>query len=303
MQPLQQRSEGRLPLAITGPETLLPISYELPVPSAQVKSCVLLAGLNAPGITTVIEKEATRDHSENMLRHFGAEVTAEQIDGKTHISIVGQPSLVAADIVVPSDPSSAAFPIVAALLVPGSEITIKGVGLNPTRTGLITTLIEMGGDITIENHREEGGEPVGDLRVKHSQLKGVEVPAYRAPSMIDEYPVLSVAAAFAQGDTLKQGVGELRVKESDRLAAVAAGLKANGVSFVEEPESLLVKGGSGHVAGGGTVVTHLDHRIAMSFLVMGLAAEKPVSIDDAAPIRTSFPIFVDLMTNIGCKFS
>ncbi|MGB0843257.1 MAG: 3-phosphoshikimate 1-carboxyvinyltransferase [Alphaproteobacteria bacterium] len=297
------RSEGRLPLGITGPETLLATTYELPVPSAQVKSCVLLAGLNAPGVTTVIEKEATRDHSENMLRHFGAEVTATEIDGKSHISIVGQPSLVAADIVVPSDPSSAAFPIVAALLVPGSEICVKGVGLNPTRTGLITTLIEMGGDIKIENHREEGGEPVGDLIVKHSQLKGVTVPPERAPSMIDEYPVLSVAASFAEGDTLMQGVGELRVKESDRLAAVAAGLKANGVSFDEGPESLLVKGGSGHVAGGGTVVTHLDHRIAMSFLVMGLASQNPVSIDDAAPIRTSFPIFVDLMTNIGCKFA
>ena len=191
------RSKGRLPLGITGPETLLPITYELPVPSAQVKSCVLLAGLNAPGVTTVIEKEATRDHSENMLRHFGAEVSSVEIDGKSHISIVGQPTLKAADIIVPSDPSSAAFPIVAALLVPGSEITIKGVGLNPTRTGLITTLVEMGGDITISDKREEGGEPVGDLTVRYSKLMGVTVPADRAPSMIDEYPVLSVAASFA----------------------------------------------------------------------------------------------------------
>ena len=264
---------------------------------------VLLAGLNAPGVTTVIEPVATRDHTEKMLAGFGVPVTVKiGDDGARHISVTGQQKLTGCDIAVPADPSSAAFAIVAALIVPGSEVHVPGVMMNPTRTGLLDTLLEMGGDIAIENRRLSGGEEIADLTVRHSALKGVAVPAERAASMIDEYPVLAVAAAFAQGDTLMQGVHELRVKESDRLAAVAAGLAANGVAHEEGEDWLRISGSTKGRYGGGTVLTHLDHRIAMSFLVMGLTSGEPVAIDDAAPIATSFPQFIDLMTGLGARF-
>jgi 3-phosphoshikimate 1-carboxyvinyltransferase len=293
------RSGERLPLTIKGPDLAIPIEYRVPVPSAQVKSAVMIAGLNAPGTTTVIEPVLTRDHTERMLQAFGATVeidTAE--DGARIIRLEGRPDLKPQTITVPGDPSSAAYPIVAALIAPGSEVRVSGVLLNPMRIGLIDTLIEMGADITIENRSTVGGESVGDIRVKASKLKGVTVPAARAPSMIDEYPVLAVAAAYAEGDTVMEGLAELRVKESDRLAAVAAGLAANGVAVDEGPESLTVSG-KGKVAGGGTVETHLDHRIAMSVLVLGLNAEKPVTVDDVTPIATSFPDFLRLMGGIG----
>jgi 3-phosphoshikimate 1-carboxyvinyltransferase len=298
------RTGDRLPLSIRGPRVAAPISYRVPMASAQVKSAVLLAGLNAPGVTTVIEPVMTRDHTEKMLEGFGATVSVEtDAAGVRTIRLEGQGRLSGvADFVVPGDPSSAAFPIVAACIVPGSDITVMNVLMNPTRTGLIATLLEMGASIEILNPRSSGGEDVADLRVRHSALKGVTVPAERAPSMIDEYPVLAVAAAFAEGRTVMQGLEELRVKESDRLAAVAAGLAANGVEHVEGPESLTVTGRpDGKNIGGGTVATHLDHRIAMSFLVLGLAAEKPVTIDDAAMIATSFPEFTGLMTALGAK--
>ncbi len=296
------RSKDRLPLTMKGPDIALPIDYRVPVPSAQVKSAVLLAGLNTPGVTTVIEPVMTRDHTERMLAAFGAGIEIDKgQDGERIIRIEGRIDLKAQSINVPGDPSSAAFPMVAALLVDGSDVTIESVLLNPMRTGLIDTLIEMGGDIQIENRRTVGGESVGDLHVRSSRLKGVLVPSTRAPSMIDEYPVLAVAAAFAEGKTVMEGLGELRVKESDRIAAIVAGLVANGVLCEEGPESLVVMGGSS-VPGGGTVTTHLDHRIAMSFLVLGLASEKPVMIDDAAPIATSFPDFTQLMTGLGARF-
>ncbi|MEZ5839710.1 MAG: 3-phosphoshikimate 1-carboxyvinyltransferase [Hyphomicrobiales bacterium] len=297
------RSGGRLPLTLRGPDSAVPLTYRLPVASAQVKSAVLLAGLNAPGVTTVIEPVPTRDHTERMLIGYGAELSIETAgDGGRTIRLTGRPELKPQTLAVPADPSSAAFPIVAALIVPGSDVLVTGVMLNPTRTGLIDTLLEMGADITIENERLAGGERVGDLRVRHSSLKGVTVPAGRAPSMIDEYPVLAVAAAFATGETLMLGLDELRVKESDRLAAVAYGLAANGVVAREGEAELAVTGGAGKVAGGGLVPTHLDHRIAMSFLVMGLASEKPVSVDDTAMIATSFPDFAGLMTGLGASF-
>ena len=296
------RAGDRLPLALRGPATAVPLSYRVPVPSAQVKSAVLLAGLNAPGLTTVIEPTPTRDHTERMLQGFGASVAVEPgEDGARVIRLEGQPTLRAQALSVPADPSSAAFPMVAALLVPDSEVRIAGLMLNPTRTGLLLTLQEMGADIRIENARSEGGEQVGDLTVRASALKGVRVPPERAPSMIDEYPVLAVAAAFAEGETVMEGLDELRVKESDRLAAVAAGLRANGVECREGRDSLVVRGG--RVAGGGTVATYLDHRIAMAFLVMGLAAERPVTVDDAAMIATSFPGFVALMEGLGATFA
>ena len=296
------RSQDRLPLTLRGPETLLPIDYRVPVPSAQVKSAVLLAGLNAPGVTSVIEPIMTRDHTERMLGAFGAAIEIESgVDGERIIRVEGQHDLKAQPIAVPGDPSSAAFPMVAALLVEGSDITIESVLLNPMRTGLIETLVEMGGDISIENRREAGGETIGDIRVRASRLKGVVVPPAHAPAMIDEYPVLAVAAAFAEGRTVMEGLGELRVKESDRIAAMAAGLAANGVACEEGPESLVVTGGR-MVAGGATVKTHLDHRIAMSFLVLGLAAAKGVSIDDEAAIATSFPAFRPLMAGLGGAF-
>ncbi len=291
----------RMPLTLRGPKHAAPITYRVPMASAQVKSAVLLAGLNTPGITTVIEPVATRDHTEKMLRGFGAAIEVETgRDGVRHIRIEGQGRLVGQVIDVPGDPSSAAFPLVAALVVPGSDITIENVLLNPTRTGLITTLMEMGAQIDLIDRRDAGGEEVADLRVRASTLKGVTVPAERAPSMIDEYPVLAVAAAFAEGETLMQGLEELRVKESDRLSAVANGLKANGVDCEEGPDSLLVRGRpDGKGLGGGTVETHLDHRIAMSFLVMGLAAQHPVSVDDRSMIATSFPEFMGLMSRLG----
>ncbi|MEM7567275.1 MAG: 3-phosphoshikimate 1-carboxyvinyltransferase [Pseudomonadota bacterium] len=292
------RTGGRLPLTIRGAETAAPIDYTLPMPSAQVKSAVLLAGLNAPGVTTVREPIPVRDHTERMLRGFGATLEIElDGDGGRIIRLHGQPTLKPQRIDVPSDPSSAGFPMVAALITPGSDVTLEGVMLNETRTGLMTTLIEMGGDITIENRRETGGEKVGDIRIKGSALRGIDVPAERAPSMIDEYPVLAVAASVAEGTTRMEGLDELRVKESDRLSAVVAGLRANGVSCEEGEASLAVTGGA--VPGGGTVTTHLDHRIAMAFLTLGLASDAPVSVDDAAPIATSFPEFVDLMNGLG----
>jgi len=293
------RAGNKLPMAVVGARNPMPIEYRLPVASAQVKSAILLAGLCAPGETSVIEPEPTRDHSERLLGHFGAEIRiVDAADGSRKVTLRGQPELIAAPVIVPGDPSSAAFPLVAALIVPGSDIVIENVGLNPLRTGLFDTLIEMGADITYLNKRVAGGEPVADLRIRHSALKGVEVPAGRAPSMIDEYPVLAVAAAFAQGTTRMNGLAELRVKESDRLAAVAAGLAANGVAHEAGPDFLVVSG-RGKVAGGGTVATHMDHRIAMSFLVMGLAAETPVTVDDVAMIETSFPDFGRLMASLG----
>ena len=297
------RAGDRLPLAVRGPKTAAPISYRVPVPSAQVKSAVLLAGLNAPGITTVIEPVATRDHTERMLTGFGAALDmAIDNEGARVIRLHGRPDLKPQHIAVPGDPSSAAFAIVAATIVPGSEIVIENVMLNPTRTGLFQTLAEMGADLTFENTRQSGGEEVADIRVRAARLRGVTVPAKRAPSMIDEYPVLAVAAALAEGETVMEGLAELRVKESDRLAAVAAGLAANGIDHDAGKDRLVVRGRSGPI-GGGTVATHLDHRIAMSFLVLGLAADRPVTVDDTAMIATSFPDFLDLMTRLGADFS
>lgn len=296
------RANGRMPLAIQGTSQPMPVTYELPVASAQVKSAVLLAGLNAPGKTTVIEPHPSRDHTEKMLTHFGAEIeVVEQDNGGRVITLSGQPELRANDVVVPTDPSSAAFPVVAALITPGSEITVEAVGMNPLRTGLLTTLKEMGADIREENKRIEAGEEVADLVVRHSALHGVEVPAERAPSMIDEYPVLAVAASFAKGTTRMNGLAELRVKESDRLAVVAESLKACGVD-VEEGEDYLVVNANGEPAiGGGQIKSRLDHRIAMSFIVFGMAAQNPVSIDDGSPIDTSFPGFIDLMNGLGAQ--
>ena len=289
------REGGRLPLAIRGATDPLPLDYRLPVASAQVKSACLLAGLCARGTTRVMEPEPTRDHTENMLRHFGATVRVEDTGEGRVIELEGQPELRAAPILVPGDPSSAAFLLVAALLVPGSRVTIANLGLNPLRTGLLATLREMGAELRIENARVEGGEPVGDLAVTHGPLRAVEVPPERAPSMIDEYPVLAVAAAAATGTTHMRGLAELRVKESDRLAATAAMLAANGIAARIEGDDLLVEGTGGAIAGGGTVATHMDHRLAMSALVMGLAARAPVAVDDAGFIETSFPGFAALM--------
>jgi len=293
------RDGGRLPLAVEGAREALPLDYRVPVPSAQVKSAILLAGLNARGTTRVDEPEATRDHSENMLRHFGATVQVELAGAGRVITLHGQPELRAADVAVPGDPSSAAFPVVAALLVPGSQLTIAGVGLNPLRTGLFSTLAEMGADITEENRRVAGGELVGDLVVRHGKLRGVTVPPERAPSMIDEFPVLAVAASCAEGTTRMRGLKELRVKESDRLAATAALLAANGVRVAIEGDDLVVHGTGRPPAGGGTVATHMDHRIAMSALVLGLVAAEPVTADDGGFIDTSFPEFVALMNGAG----
>ncbi|MEO9615499.1 MAG: 3-phosphoshikimate 1-carboxyvinyltransferase [Nitratireductor sp.] len=305
VQVLEAAAGDRMPLTLHGPKHAAPISYRVPVASAQVKSAVLLAGLNAMGVTTVIEPVMTRDHTEKMLAGFGAAIEVEtDADGTRHIRVEGRGRLTGQVIAVPGDPSSAAFPLVAALVVPGSDITIENVLMNPTRTGLITTLIEMGGSIELTDRRMAGGEDVADLRVRASELKGVTVPAERAPSMIDEYPVLAVAAAFAEGETLMQGLDELRVKESDRLAAVARGLEANGVDCTEGADTLAVRGRpDGKGLGGGTVATHLDHRIAMSFLVLGLASENPVAVDDRTMIATSFPEFMDLMTGLGADFT
>lgn len=292
------REGGRLPLAVEGAKDAMPIEYRLPVASAQVKSAVLLAGLNAPGVTMVEEPEPTRDHSENMLRHFGATVSVEVAAGRV-IRLEGQPELMAADVVVPGDPSSAAFPLVAALLVPGSRLVLEGIGLNPLRTGLFTTLREMGAELAVGNARLQGGEPVGDVTAEFTALRGVEVPPERAPSMIDEYPVLAVAAACSTGTTRMRGLGELRVKESDRLEATARLLASNGVRVDVEGDDLLVHGNGRPPAGGGLVATELDHRIAMGALLLGLACDQPVAIDDARCIDTSFPRFIDLMNEAG----
>ena len=294
---------GRLPLTLNGARDPLPIHYRTPVASAQIKSAVLLAGLAAPGTTTVIESEASRDHTELMLKHFGAEIvsTREGTHGRK-IALTGQPELHGADVVVPADPSSAAFPIVAALIVEGSDIVLSDVMTNPLRTGLLTTLREMGASIEASQQRGETGEPMVQLRVRASTLRGVEVPPERAPSMIDEYLVLAVAASFAEGTTIMRGLKELRVKESDRLEATAAMLRGNGVKVEIAGDDLIVEG-KGHVPGDGLVATHMDHRIAMSALVMGLAADKPVKVDDTAFIATSFPDFIPMMRSLGAEFA
>jgi 3-phosphoshikimate 1-carboxyvinyltransferase len=294
------RAGGRLPMVLVGATDPVPVRYSVPVPSAQVKSAVLLAGLNAPGETVVIEREATRDHTERMLAGFGARITTEVTDEGRVITLVGRPELRPQAVAVPRDPSSAAFPVAAALLAEGSEITVPGVSQNPTRNGFYTTLVEMGADIAFENPREEGGEPVADLRVRYGALKGVEVPPERAASMIDEYPVLSVLAANAEGVTVMRGVKELRVKESDRIDAMARGLEACGVRVEETEDTFTVHGmGAGNVPGGATCESHLDHRVAMAFLCLGLASRAPVSVDDSSPIATSFPAFEALMRGLG----
>ncbi len=293
---------GRLPLTMTGLCPAVPMTYALPVASAQVKSAIMLAGLNTPGETTVIERVATRDHSERMLAGFGATIRIDETADGRAITVTGEAELRPQAIVVPGDPSSAAFPMVAALIVPGSRVTITGVGINPTRAGLIGVLQAMGGDIVLANQRSVGGEPVADLIVTASSLTGIEVPPEIAPSMIDEFPVLFVAAAFAQGRTVMRGLDELRVKESDRIAVMAAGLTACGVAVEELPDGLIVHGGGGEsVPGGATVAARLDHRIAMSFAVLGLRAAAPVTIDDARPVATSFPGFVAMMETLGAR--
>jgi 3-phosphoshikimate 1-carboxyvinyltransferase len=299
------RAGGRLPLAMQGCATPMPIRYTLPVASAQVKSAILLAGLNIPGTTTVIEAEATRDHTERMLRFFGVDVTVTPADGGgAQITLQGQPAQTPQDRIlhVPSDPSSAAFPLVAALLVPGSEITVTNVCLNPLRTGLLEVLGRMGAHLTITNQREVGGEPVGDITARSSHLQAVDVPASVAPSMIDEYPILAIAAACANGKSIMRGLAELRVKESDRLAAIIEGLHANGIEAHEEGDDLVVYGRGAAPPGGGTVTTHYDHRIAMSFLILGLVSDAPVTVDDTRAIATSFPGFTTLMRDLGAKF-
>ena len=298
-----EEDHATLPLMVRGTSDLLPIVYDLPVPSAQVKSAVLLAGLHAPGRTTVVEALAARDHTERMLAFFGAEISIEERgEGARAITICGDAELYGAEIAVPGDPSSAAFMIAAALISPGSEVVIEDVLLNPTRTGFIETLREMGADIELLDRHHQGGEPVGDLRVKASALKGVRVPPGRAPSMIDEYPILACIAAFADGETRMEGLSELKVKESDRLSATAGGLAACGVAAHIEGDDLIVAG-RGEVKGGGLIETHMDHRIAMAFLTLGLAARSPVTVDDISMISTSFPDFVPLFASLGARFS
>ncbi len=303
VQIVSQAEGGRCPVVLMGTSEPAPIEYRSPVASAQLKSAILLAGLNSPGKTIVIEQEASRDHTEKMLAYFGAEVKTE-LEGAhgRRITLTGRPTLKPRPVIVPADPSSAAFPIVAALLVPGSDVVVEGVMMNPLRIGLLTTLLEMGAQIDIRDERIEGGEDVADLHVKASQLVGVDVPADRAPAMIDEYPILAVAAAFATGPTRMRGLSELRVKESDRLVAVSDGLTATGVAHHIEGDDLIVEGHAGTVRGGGLVATHLDHRIAMSFLIMGLASQKPVTIDDESMIATSFPTFKPSMERLGAAF-
>ena len=300
---IEQTEGGRLPLTMKGALDPIPVIYEVPVPSAQVKSAVLLAGLAAPGTTTVIENEATRDHTEKMLKHFGAHLRSDEY-GKhgRRITLTGQPELEGVPVAVPADPSSAAFPMVAALIVPGSEIFLDGVMTNPLRSGLLTTLKEMGAAIETLTSRHDGGEDVADLLVKAGPLKGVDVPAERAPTMIDEYPILAVAASFAEGETRMRGLKELRVKESDRLEATAALLRNNGVKVEIDGDDLIVQG-KGAAPGGGLVATHMDHRIAMSALVLGTASAEPVKVDDAAFIATSFPGFADMMRGLGADLS
>jgi 3-phosphoshikimate 1-carboxyvinyltransferase len=299
------RKGGRLPMTIVGAQDPMPVRYELPVPSAQVKSAILLAGLNAPGQTVVVEREATRDHTERMLAGFGAHVQVEEAPEGRVIILDGEPELRAQAIVVPRDPSSAAFPVCAGIIVPGSEVLVPNIGLNPTRAGLFTTLREMGADLAFENMREEGGEPVADLRARFSgNLRGVEVPPERAASMIDEYPILSVVAAFAEGPTVMRGVRELRVKESDRIDAMAKALRAAGVEVEEGPDWWIVHGrGADGVEGGAVAETRLDHRIAMSCLILGMAAKRGMGVDDGSPIATSFPVFETLMGGLGASLS
>jgi 3-phosphoshikimate 1-carboxyvinyltransferase len=302
-QAIEMAEGGRLPLTLQGARDPIPIEYASPVASAQLKSAVLLAGLAAPGETVVIEKEATRDHTEKMLTHFGAQVSVEPVgEHGRRVTLKGRPELSPAPLQVPADPSSAAFPMAAALIVPGSEIVLEGVMTNPLRTGLFVTLREMGALIETLSTKTDGGEEVADLRVKASSLRGVEVPAARAPSMIDEYPILAVLASFAEGTTRMRGLSELRVKESDRLAATAEMLRVNGVNVEIEGDDLIVHGNA-RAPGGGVVATHMDHRLAMSALVMGLASDKPVGVDDAAFIATSFPGFVELMRGLGAELS
>ncbi len=309
LEPLQQfgmtwkghgEAHGLLPVSLRGASSSPPIRYTLEVPSAQVKSALLLAALNVPGTSTIIEPTPTRDHTERMLEAMGAAISIEQSSAGRVISVTGEAELRPVPIFVPCDPSSAAFPLVAALIVPGSEVLLERVMLNPSRTGLLTTLLEMGADIAFENRREIGGEMVSDLRVRHSALRGLEVPPARAPSMIDEFPILSVAAAFAEGSTIMHGLEELRVKESDRLSAIAAGLRDCGVGVEESKDGLKIEGrGAEGVRRGGNVVTHMDHRIAMSFLILGLASREAVAVDDGSMIATSFPDFEDLMSGLG----
>jgi 3-phosphoshikimate 1-carboxyvinyltransferase len=296
-----EAERATLPLVVRGTQDLLPIVYDLPVPSAQVKSAILLAGMHAPGRTTIVEPLATRDHTERMLAYFGGEVEIEDRgQGARAVTVCGDAELHGAAISVPGDPSSAAFMIAAALISPGSDIVVESVLMNPTRSGFIETLREMGASIEVLDRRHEGGEPVGDLRVRASALRGVSVPAERAPSMIDEYPVLACVAAFAEGETRMQGLAELKLKESDRLSATAAGLAACGVVAHVEGDDLTVEGGIG-VKGGGLVATHMDHRVAMAFLTLGLGAANPVTVDDISMIATSFPGFAPLMTRLGAQ--
>lgn len=296
-----ENGQETLPLTVLGTEDLLPIVYDLPVPSAQVKSAILLAGLHARGRTTVVEPLPTRDHTERMLRFFGAEIDVEvRANGSRAITVSGDAELKGAHIIVPGDPSSAAFLVAAALICPDSELVIENVLLNPTRTGFFETLRDMGANLEILNEHDAAGEPVGDLRVRSSTLKGVRVPPERAPSMIDEYPILAALAAFAEGETRMEGLAELKVKESDRLAATAAGLAACGVTVRIEGDDLIVTG-AGVVRGGGTIKTEMDHRIAMAFLILGLGAEEPVTVDDVTMITTSFPVFVPMMTGLGAQ--
>ena len=296
------RAGGLLPLALVGAPRPGPVDYALTVASAQVKSAMLLAALNAPGESVIVEPAPTRDHTERMLAAFGADIATEAHGAGRAIRLQGRADLKPCPLAVPRDPSSAAFPCAAALLVEGSEVTLPGVALNPTRAGFYETLADMGADIAFENRREEGGEPAADLRVRHSALRGVEVPPDRAASMIDEYPILAALAACAEGTTVMRGVGELRVKESDRIDAMARGLEACGVSAEETADSLTVHG-QGRPPGGARVETRLDHRIAMSFLCLGLATRNPVTVDDASPIATSFPDFEPLMTALGATFT
>lgn len=295
--------DGLLPCAVTGPATALPIQHRMTVASAQVKSAILLAGLNAPGETTVIEKTATRDHTERMLRGFGAHIASRETPEGTAITLVGQPELTGQTVLVPADPSSASFFVVAASLIPDSDVTLAGISLNPLRTGLFDVLREMGASIEVTKQEEVGGEPIGDIRVRSARLSGVEIPPERAPSMIDEYPILSVAAAAARGKTVMRGLEELRVKESDRVSSVAAGLRACGVDVEETEDGMTVHGRDGEIPGGGRIQTHHDHRIAMAFAILGMAAQRPVVIDDDRMIATSFPDFTPLARGLGADIT
>ncbi|WP_321394516.1 3-phosphoshikimate 1-carboxyvinyltransferase [Emcibacter sp.] len=293
--------DGTLPITVKGTDAPLPISYDVPVASAQVKSAIMLAALNTPGITTIFEKTPTRDHTERMFHFFGVDTITTPKDGGRVITVSGQPELTARELIVPGDPSSAAFPVVAALITPGSDITINNIGLNPDRTGLFITLKEMGADIEFLNEREECGEPVADLRVRHSSLNAITVPEDRAPSMIDEYPILCIAAAFAEGTTVMRGAEELRVKESDRIDIMVRGLGACGIKVEEFADGMAITGSGEKPEGGALVETRLDHRIAMSFLILGLQSHKPVTVDDGSVIETSFPTFRSLMNGLGAN--